>query len=126
MASTDLPATDLAPTLIQQIACNVLKVADAAIPLEVVEHTKALILDSIGCALAASEEPAFARASRVFAQLGGNPDCTVVGSARRVNLPQAVLLNGILIRSVDLNDIYIGPGQMAHPSDNIAVALSVG
>ena len=121
MVSTDLPNT-----LVQQIACNVLGVADTAIPLEVVEHTKALILDSIGCALAALEEPAFARASRVFAQLGGNPDCTVIGSARRVNLPQAVLLNGILIRALDLNDAYIGPGQMGHPSDNIAVALSVG
>jgi hypothetical protein len=110
MASTDLPTT-----LVQQIASNVLSVAAAAIPLEVVEHTKALIVDSIGCALAATEEPAFARASRVFAQLGGNSDCTVIGSARRVNLLQAVLLNGILIRSLDLNDAYIGPGQMGHP-----------
>ena len=51
MASTDLPAT-----LVQQIASNVLSVAAAAIPLEVVEHTKALIVDSIGCALAATKE----------------------------------------------------------------------
>src|SRR5919108_1119293 len=121
MAGTDSP-----PTLVQQIAGNVLSVAAAAIPSEVVEHTKALILDAIGCALAATEEPAFARASRIFAQLGGNPDCTVIGSPQRVNLPQAVLLNGILIRSLDLNDVYLGPGQMGHPSDNIAVALSVG
>ena len=121
-----MAGTDSTPTLVQQIAGNVLSVADAAIPSEVIEHTKALILDSIGCALAASEDEAFARAARVFAQLGGNPDSTVIGSARRVNLPQAVLLNGILIRSLDLNDAYIGPGQMGHPSDNIAVALSVG
>jgi len=121
MASTESPAT-----LVQQIAGNVLGVAAADIPFAVVEHTKALILDAIGCALAAHEEPAFAHASRVFAQLGGNPDCTVIGSSRRVNLPQAVLLNGILIRSLDLNDAYIGPGQMGHPSDNIAVALCVG
>ena len=121
-----MAGTDAQTTLVQQIASNVLSVAATTIPLEVVEHTKALILDSIGCALAAVNELAFARASRVFAQLGGNPDCTVIGSSRRVNLPQAVLLNGILIRSLDLNDAYIGPGQMGHPSDNIAVALSVG
>jgi len=124
MASADLPATPA--TLVQKIAGNVLGVAASAIPRSVVEHTKALILDSIGCALAAAGEPAFARAARVFAQLGGSPDCTVIGSARRVNLPQAVLLNGILIRSLDLNDAYIGPGQMGHPSDNIAVALCAG
>jgi len=121
-----MAGTDSGAPLVQQIASNVLGVAATAIPAEVVAHTKALILDSTGCALAASEEPAFARASRVFAQLGGNPDCTVIGSSRRVNLPQAVLLNGILIRALDLNDAYIGPGQMGHPSDNIAVALSVG
>jgi len=121
-----MAGTDSHATLVQQIASNVLGVAATAIPAEVVEHTKALILDSIGCALAASEEPAFVRASRVFAQLGGNPECTVIGSSQRVNLPQAVLLNGILIRALDLNDAYIGPGQMGHPSDNIAVALSVG
>ena len=121
-----MPGTDLQATLVQQIARNMLGVVGEGIPLDVVEHTKALILDSIGCALAAADEPAFARAERVFAQLGGNPDCAVIGSSRRVNLPQAVLLNGILIRSLDLNDAYIGPGQMGHPSDNIAVALSVG
>ena len=121
MASTDRPAT-----LVQQIAGNVLGVSATTIPAEVVEHTKALILDSIGCALAAADEPVFARASQVLAQLGGSADCTVIGSSRRVNLPQAVLLNGILIRALDLNDAYIGPGQMGHPSDNIAVALSVG
>jgi len=121
-----MAGNDSRATLVQQIAGNVLGVPATAIPTWVVEHTKALILDSIGCAFAAAEDPAFARAARVFAQLGGKPDCTVIGSARRVNLPQAVLLNGILIRSLDLNDAYIGPGQMGHPSDNIAVALSVG
>jgi len=117
---------DSQASLVQQIAGNVLNVAATSIPSEVVEHTKALILDSIGCALAAREEPAFERASRVLAQLGGNTDCTVIGSSQHVNLPQAVLLNGILIRALDLNDAYIGPGQMGHPSDNVAVALSVG
>ena len=117
---------DSSTTLVQQIACNVIAVADAAIPSEVVEHTKMLILDAIGCALAATDEPAFRRAARVCADLGGSPDCTVIGSEQRVNLPQAVLLNGILIRSLDLNDTYLGPRQMGHPSDNIAVALSAG
>lgn len=121
-----MASADLANTLLQQIGRNLIGVRSESIPSDVVAHTKALILDSIGCALAAGEEPAFARASRVFAELGGKPDCTVIGSAQRVNLPQAVLLNGILIRALDLNDAYLGPGQMGHPSDNIAVALSVG
>ena len=44
----------------------------------------------------------------------------------RMPVTSAVMLNGILIRELDLNDAYVGPGQMGHPSDNIAVALSVG
>ena len=121
-----MAGTDLSALLVRQVAGNMLSVAAGAIPWSVVEQTKVLILDCIGCALAATEEPALACASRVFAQLGGNPDLSVIGSSRRVNRPQAVLLNGILIRSLDMNDAYIGPGQMGHPSDHIAVALSVG
>ena len=121
-----MASNDSKTTLVQQIAGNVLSVDAAAIPAEVVTHTKDLILDAIGCALAAVDTAAVARAARVLAQLGGSPDCTVIGAARRFNLPQAVLLNGILIRTLDLNDAYLGPRQMGHPSDNIAVALSVG
>jgi len=66
MASSVLPAT-----LLQQFASNVLSVAAAAIPLEVVEHTKALIVDSIGCDLAATEEPAFARGTHLGAGCAG-------------------------------------------------------
>lgn len=120
------PVNAAKESLVNQIARNILAVDAKALPAPVVEHTKLLILDAIGCALAASEEPAFECAQRVFEQLGSNTDCRVIGAPRRVNLPQAVLLNGILIRSLDLNDAYIGPGQMGHPSDNIAVALSVG
>jgi 2-methylcitrate dehydratase len=61
-----------------------------------------------------------------FETIGGNPDCTIIGSKRRMPVTSAVMLNGILIRELDLNDAYVGPGQMGHPSDNRAVALSVG
>ena len=61
-----------------------------------------------------------------FEAIGGNADCTIIGSRHRMPVTSAVMLNGILIRELDLNDAYVGPGQMGHPSDNIAVALSVG
>jgi 2-methylcitrate dehydratase len=89
-------------------------------------HAKFLLLDSIGCALAARGEHAFERALNTFDEIGGNPECTIIGSNRRMPVTSAVMLNGILIRELDLNDAYVGPGQMGHPSDNIAVALSVG
>jgi 2-methylcitrate dehydratase len=112
--------------LVRQIAEQILAFDPAAISSDVATHAKALILDSIGCALAALEEQAFERALRTLEAIGGNGECTIIGSKHHMPVTSAVMLNGILIRALDLNDAYIGPGQMGHPSDNIAVALSVG
>jgi 2-methylcitrate dehydratase len=112
--------------LVKQIAERILEFDSKSIPADVATHAKALILDSIGCALAAQGEHAYERAMHTFEAIGGNADCTVIGSTRRMPVTSAVMLNGILIRELDLNDAYVGPGQMGHPSDNIAVALTVG
>src|SRR5262245_41832945 len=112
--------------LVKQIAERILEFDSKSIPEDVLRHAKFLILDSIGCALAARGEHAFERALYTFEAIGGNADCTVIGTNRRMPVTNAVMLNGILIRELDLNDAYVGPGQMGHPSDNIAVALSVG
>jgi hypothetical protein len=34
------------------------------------------------------------------------------------------LADGVLIRTLDLNDSYSGPRQIGHPSDNIGAALA--
>jgi len=112
--------------LVKEIAERILEFDSKSIPDDVLQHAKFLILDSIGCALAAREEHAFERALHTFEAIGGNAECTIIGSNRRMPVTNAVMLNGILIRELDLNDAYVGPGQMGHPSDNIAVALSVG
>src|SRR5262245_54274925 len=112
--------------LVKQIAERILEFDSDSIPDDVLQHAKFLILDSIGCALAARGEHAFERALHTFETIGGNAECTIIGSNRRMPVTNAVMLNGILIRELDLNDAYVGPGQMGHPSDNIAVALSVG
>src|SRR5262245_44583762 len=112
--------------LVKQIAERILEFNSQTIPADVLLHAKFLILDSIGCALAAGKEHAYERALRTFEAIGGNPDCMIIGSRHRMPVTSAVMLNGILIRELDLNDAYVGPGQMGHPSDNIAVALSVG
>src|SRR5262245_62385320 len=112
--------------LVKQIAERILTSESSAIPCDVWSHEKFLILDSIGCALAAREEHAFERALHTFEAIGGNAECTIIGSNRRMPVTNAVMLNGILIRELDLNDAYVGPGQMGHPRDNIAGALSVG
>ena len=125
MATSERSKTSKTP-LVKQIAERILEFDSKTIPADVLLHAKFLILDSIGCALAAGGEHAYERALHTFEAIGGNADCTIIGSKHRMPVTSAVMLNGILIRELDLNDAYVGPGQMGHPSDNIAVALSVG
>lgn len=90
-----------------------------------------LVLDTIGCALAALDNPD-ARAVRELAQeTGGQAECTIIGSEAKSSLLNAVLVNGVLVRVLDFNDIMfvISDGHMivgGHRSDNIPVALAVG
>jgi len=112
--------------MVKQITERILAFDSKSIPAEVALRAKLLILDSIGCALAAKDELAYERALRTFQALGGNAECAIIGSKHRLPVTSAVMLNGILIRALDLNDAYSGPGQLGHPSDNIAVALTVG
>ena len=125
MATSESSRSSKIP-LVKQIAGRILEFDSQSIPVEVLQHAKFLILDSIGCALAAGKEHAYERALHTFEMIGGNTECTIIGSKHRMPVTSAVMLNGVLIRELDLNDAYVGPGQMGHPSDNIAVALSVG
>ena len=52
----------------------------------------------------------------------------MIGSATKTSAPTAVLVNGSLIRILDLNDyVNTKSGQIGgHPSDNIPVALAAG
>jgi 2-methylcitrate dehydratase len=88
-----------------------------------IERVKAILLDTLGCALAASVDELAQPAIRTLAQMGGG-DCTIIGSRARSSFPGASFCNGALIRLLDFNDTYTGPRQIGHPSDNIGVALA--
>lgn len=101
--------------------------ADGEIGAASVDRARSILLDSIGCALAAQGNPTVARALGVAESMGmggGTGDCTVIGHGLKASLPVASFVNSIMIRVLDLNDVYAGPGQVGHPSDNIAVALA--
>jgi len=92
------------------------------LPQAVVEKTKRVLLDTVGCALGAVDaEPVRFAQQAVFLQ-GGNPRSTLIGLGRKVSLDQAAFLNGMAIRYLDFND-YADPG--GHPSINVAPALAV-
>ena len=100
-------------------------------PAKALEQAELLVLDTIGCGIAASGEPTAKAVLGVLDGLGGMQACTLLGRSLRTNPLGAVLGNGCLIRVLDLND-YIGgssgsgPEIGGHPSDNIPVALAIG
>src|SRR3954469_2520722 len=98
-------------------------IADAAI-----NKAKLLLLDAIGCGYAAFEEESTHAVLATLKDIGGAPQCTVIGSPTKTSAPNAVLVNGSLIRMLDLNDyVNTKSGQIGgHPSDNIPGALAAG
>jgi 2-methylcitrate dehydratase len=98
---------------------------------EVIEQTKLLILDTLGCAIAADGVDTVEEVRRAARALGGEPQATLIGGGKSSVL-NAILVNGALVRVLDLNDYNITadkdgvPAMGGHPSDNIPVALAVG
>ena len=114
------------PGAIEQLANWILAIRTNDVPEAAIKEAKVLLLDTIGCGYAAFEEIAARAVLDTLADMGGAPQCTVLGSTTKTSAPNAVLVNGSLIRILDLNDyVNTKEGQIGgHPSDNIPVALA--
>lgn len=95
------------------------------IPSEAVKEAKRFLLDSVGCALAAVHNEDMDNAFQYIKSLGGHAQATVIGYGHKTNMPNAALMNALLIRALDYNDIY-WKQDPSHPSDIIPAALSPG
>lgn len=93
------------------------------VPSEAIIEAKRFLLDSVGCALAAIYNEDMIALHRFIEKLGGVEESTVIGSGHRTNAPNASLMNCLLIRALDYNDIY-WEQDPSHPSDMIGAALS--
>ncbi|MGD9827149.1 MAG: MmgE/PrpD family protein [Hyphomicrobiaceae bacterium] len=89
-----------------------MKLAD--VPATVRERAKDLMLDAIGCALAANTYPFAARALAGGQALGGSGRSTVIGRPERLPLRDAVLVNGVLLHGLDFDDSHLT--AIIHPT----------
>ena len=87
------------------------------------KEAKRFMLDSVGCALAAVENEDMRQAFKFIQMLGGHEQATVIGHGTKTNLGNATLMNALLIRAMDYNDIY-WKQDPSHPSDIIPAALA--
>jgi 2-methylcitrate dehydratase len=93
-----------------------------ALPADVVHQAKRCLLDALGCAIGGHDSPARAICEDVVRQLGGTPEATVMGSGLRTSVTHANLVNCIMVRFLDFNDL----GGGGHNSDSIPSLLAIG
>jgi 2-methylcitrate dehydratase len=126
---TSSPMTSTAkPSTVERLADWALSIHASDIPRAAIGQAKLLLLDTVGCGLAASEQQVARNVLEAMANAGGAPQCTVIGRTAKTSFPNAVLTNGMLVRVLDFNDYVIEhDGSIGgHPSDNIPVALAAG
>jgi 2-methylcitrate dehydratase len=93
------------------------------IPAPELKEAKRFLLDSVGCALAAVDNEDMAAIYRFIDKLGGTPEASLIGTGAKTNAANAALMNSLLVRALDYNDIY-WEQDPSHPSDIIFGAIS--
>ena len=77
-----------------------------AIPPEVIERIKLLMLDSLGCAIFGAELPWSRILRHTLAKVDTSQGCSVWGTGQRLSAPHAALVNGTLVQSFELDDVH--------------------
>jgi 2-methylcitrate dehydratase len=113
--------TDDMTTLLQQLVARCESINYASLSPDAVAATKRALLDALGCAIAAIGcEPAEIAGKAVSAAPG---NVTVIGEESPASLERAVLLNGVLVRYLDMMDVY-DARDTCHPAENVPLALA--
>lgn len=95
-----------------------------AIPAEVTERLKWLVLDSLGCAIFGTILPWSKMAIAAITAIDNTNRATIWGTDLRSSCPHAALLNGTLVQSNELDDLHI-TGYQHSGATVIPAALAV-
>jgi 2-methylcitrate dehydratase len=90
---------------------------------DVIDLSKRFLIDSIGCAYGASQMEDVRIMSDFLNEQAGKEEATVFDSPQKLPMVNAGLLNSLMIRALDYNDIY-WEQDPSHPSDLIPAALT--
>lgn len=99
-------AADPAARPSTELAAFVAGLRLADVPAATRARAKELLLDAIGCAIAAGAGEELGQVEAFADTLGSGAETTVVGSAVRRALPAAVLVNGYRVTAVTVCDVY--------------------
>ena len=76
------------------------------IPGDVLRRIKLLVLDALGCAIYGADLPWSRILRATLAEVDGSASACVWGTADRLSSPHAVLVNGALVQSFELDDVH--------------------
>jgi 2-methylcitrate dehydratase len=92
---------------------------------EAIHEAKRYLLDSLGCALGGYRQHDVEIALDVLGEHAGPGKATIIGTGARLDPVTGSLLNALMVRVMDYNDIY-WQQDPSHPSDIIPAALACG
>jgi 2-methylcitrate dehydratase len=112
-------------TISRQMAEFAVRLRYQDLPENVVHEVKRYLYDSIGCAYGGYHTKDVNIIRDIYAEMGGKQEATVIAFGDRMPAVNATLVNSLMIRALDFNDIY-WKEDPSHPSDLIPAALAVG
>lgn len=116
---------DQKATLEQKFAEFAISIRYEALPTDVIASAKRVLLDTLGCAFGSvGSEPANIAEATIRKTFGDGNTATVIGYPRSATVEGALFVNGVLVRSLDLNDTYIGTEPL-HPSELLPTAIAL-
>jgi 2-methylcitrate dehydratase PrpD len=119
--------------LTQEVADFVFKMSRKNIPPDVIRSARGFILDGLGVALAGSTDECSRIVQAHIQEMGGENECSVLGTAMMVPAPKAALANGVAGHAMDYDDTQLSTskqavyGLLTHPTTPVlAAVLAIG
>ena len=109
----------------RQISEFAVKLKYEDLPDNVINEVKRFLYDSIGCAYGGYHTKDVNILRDIYKEMGGKKEASLIGFGDKMPAVNATLVNSLMIRALDFNDIY-WKEDPSHPSDLIPAALAVG
>ena len=94
------------------------------IPAEVINEVKRYLYDSIGCAIGSVNTKDVNAIRDIYKEIDGAKEATTFVFGDKLPAVNVALINSLMIRALDFNDIYWKEDPI-HPSDIIPAALAI-
>ena len=116
-----------ADTIMQQLAQFAVDTKWEALPPAISHETKLLLMDTIGCALAALATDKGKMNLALAKRYGGPPEASIIGTNDKTSLPTAAMVNGELMFALDFTAMIAGGNEPSYVIPAIlAMAESTG